>query len=622
MRTLVCLAVVSICGITFAQDADALLARVARHEEAQGRQALIELEQWVRSKPAAEVEKRFIAFLRGTATVSGKAAVCRHLSVMGTSASVPALAQLLSSEETVEMARYALERIPGEVPVDALRAALLKAPLKSRTGIINSLGVRRDTKAVPMLAKLASGVDSAIGGSAISALGRIASNDAIAALQSLRAKGSVTATQALLVAAETLRSPAIYRDLFTASAPAPVRVAALRGLASTEPQQAVARYAAALEDRDANVQAAAISGLGAIVSSDAEKALLAAMPKFDAQARARAIAALSMRANPPATAITKALEDVEPAVRASVLEALSRVSEPAAVPRLATLAASGSETDRAAARLALERMPGVTVDRAILTSINNAEPAVKIELVRVCGLRGIAEAADILLASASSSDRALRREALRALRESAGQAQIAPMLELLTSARQEADRREVERAVASALRRSPPAAGATVLSAYRAATAGNARASLLQILGQAGSKDALPVLMQALNDPSPDIVRAAILALTEWPEELPLTSLLVFAARTQNAAHQTLALRGVLKLLDLPTARSASDTVSMLEQIIKLAQQPDEKKAVLSLLPRVPSASGLKLAESAMADPALAEEAKIAVQRLKRALSQ
>jgi DNA-binding phage protein len=98
--------------------------------------------------------------------------------------------------------------------------------------------------------------------------------------------------------------------------------------------------------------------------------------------------------------------------------------------------------------------------------------------------------------------------------------------------------------------------------------------------------------------------------------------LLGFAGRTQNAAHQTLALRGVLKLLDLPSVRKAEETVALLEQVMKLAQQPEEKKAVLSLLPRVASARGLKLAEAALADQTVAEEAKIAVERLKRALSQ
>jgi HEAT repeat protein len=627
MRILIWVAMVSIAALALAQqavaqDMDEVLARVARYEEGQGRQALIDLERLVRARPAAEVESRLAAFLGSKATAAGKHAVCRHLSVIGTDRSVAALRPLLLSEDTAEMARYALERIPGSASLEALREALTKAPVRARVGVINSLGVRRDPQAAPMLVKLASGADAAQAEAAIAALGRIASKEAVAALRPLRAKGSRTAMEALLVAAETVKSVEIYQDLAVPAAPAAIRVAALQGLAAVEPSQAVARWKAALQDPDAEVQAAAVRGLGANPSEAAANALIEAMPRLNAQARVRAIAALSMRSNPPAATIAKAMEDPDAAVRASAMEALSRVSEPAAIQRLAMLAASGNESERAAARLALERMPGAAADRAMVAAIGNAEAAVKLELIRAAGLRGISEAGDELVRAAGSSDRALRREALRALRESASAAQVAGLLALLPATKQEADRRELERAIAAALRRSPPSAGEAVLSAYRSAKEPAARGSLLQVLGQSGSREALPVVMEALEDPSPEIVRAAILAVTEWPEESPVRDLLGFAGRTQNAAHQTLALRGVLKLLDLPSVRKAEETVALLEQVMKLAQQPEEKQAVLSLLPRVPAARGLKLAEAALADQTVAEEAKIAVERLKRALSQ
>ena len=79
---------------------------------------------------------------------------CRTLTVIGTAASVPALAALLADAELSHMARYALERIPAPEAAAALRDALPKLSGKLKIGVIGSLGVRRDEASVPALAAL------------------------------------------------------------------------------------------------------------------------------------------------------------------------------------------------------------------------------------------------------------------------------------------------------------------------------------------------------------------------------------------------------------------------------------------------------------------------------------
>ena len=70
---------------------------------------------------------------------------------------------MLTGEETSDMARYALERMPGEAVNDALRGALPNAKGKPKVGIINSLGERQDEKAVGALGELEVDVMSANG---------------------------------------------------------------------------------------------------------------------------------------------------------------------------------------------------------------------------------------------------------------------------------------------------------------------------------------------------------------------------------------------------------------------------------------------------------------------------
>ena len=114
-------------------------AIIATHGDAAARKAL---------------EKRLVDALAGGLSRSAQDYVCRKLRVVGTAQSVKALAALLPAEETSHIARYALERIPDEKAVEALRDALPKVSSKLKPGLIGSLGKRRDTKSIEAIAKL------------------------------------------------------------------------------------------------------------------------------------------------------------------------------------------------------------------------------------------------------------------------------------------------------------------------------------------------------------------------------------------------------------------------------------------------------------------------------------
>jgi hypothetical protein len=141
-------------------------------------------------------------------------------------------------------------------------------------------------------------------------------------------------------------------------------------------------------------------------------------------------------------------------------------------------------------------------------------------------------------------------------------------------------------------------------------------------MGQTGQPDALTVLRGALKDGGPELKRAAILGLSDWPTAEPLGDLLAIAKEPQSPAHQVLALRGYIKLAAIPAKRSPDDTARLLATALGLASQADEKKAVLALLPKYASTEALKVAEGALNDEAVGKEAKIAVDRIKRLLAE
>jgi HEAT repeat protein len=142
-----------------------------------------------------EKEQKLIAVLKSDAPLKVKADACRELSLVGTKESVAPLAALLGDEKLSHLARYGLEPIPDPAVDEELRSALAKLKGRPLIGVIGSLGVRRDTKAVGPLAELLKDTDSDVAQAAARALGRIGGGPATEALET--ALGSASAANQL-----------------------------------------------------------------------------------------------------------------------------------------------------------------------------------------------------------------------------------------------------------------------------------------------------------------------------------------------------------------------------------------------------------------------------------------
>ena len=122
--------------------------------------------------PSFAQEAKLIAVLKSGATQEEKAAACRQLARVATKQSVPVLASLLGDEKLSHMARYAMETIRDPSVDEALRDALGNFKGRPLQGVIGSLGVRRDAKAVDAIAKLLTGDDAGVGPGCRAGLGQ------------------------------------------------------------------------------------------------------------------------------------------------------------------------------------------------------------------------------------------------------------------------------------------------------------------------------------------------------------------------------------------------------------------------------------------------------------------
>jgi HEAT repeat protein len=187
-----------------------------------------------------ELESRLAALLSTDASRSAKDYICRKLMIIGTGASVPALAALLADKSLSHMARFALERIPGDEAGKALRDALAKVQGDQKVGVITSLGARRDDANVSSLSALLGESDGKVAAAAAHALGAIRSAAAAQALAGARPAGddakqavtdaSLACAEALLGAGKKTEATAIYTRYSGEDQPRHVRLAAKRGM--------------------------------------------------------------------------------------------------------------------------------------------------------------------------------------------------------------------------------------------------------------------------------------------------------------------------------------------------------------------------------------------------------
>lgn len=192
----------------------------------------------------AELEKRFAGLLGGGTSRAAKEYVCRKLMMIGTAASVPALAALLGDPDDSHMARFALERIAGPEAASALNKALGEVSDPLKVGMISSLAARRDKACVTVLTTLLAG-SPPLAIPAANALGAIQSAEAIQALAAANpfaAEGvgeavvnaRLTCAEGLLASGKRADALAIYQALAKAAAGKPdakaIELAATRGI--------------------------------------------------------------------------------------------------------------------------------------------------------------------------------------------------------------------------------------------------------------------------------------------------------------------------------------------------------------------------------------------------------
>lgn len=617
-------------------DIEAGLASIKEYDFGQTRENLVKISDIVaaaRDNDAAssKVEKAMAGFIEGQATLASKQFICGQLGYIGTDASVPSLAKLLGNDDTADMARMALERIPGEKADSALIEAAKKAEGIHLVGLLNTLGERRAKSALPVLEGSLKSSDEGVLTAAAAALGKLGSPEAIKALEEIRSKAPAatrpTIEDSILLAADHLRSggskpeaKAVYdRVLNNAEVSTPARAAALEGIARCGGDVSDL-IRAALTSNEPMRQQAVFAIIREIPTSIATGTAAELLPTLAPDLQIRMIAALEDRGDKEAR---KAITDLartskENLVKAAALAALAKIGDESDTGILVAAAAAGEKEPKEAAEFTLSRLAAKGTDEALLKQLAAAPEAEKIVIIKAIAARNMTSGVPALFTEARGQSQRVRVEAVRALGEVASPQSLPELVSLQLATQNPAEQAEVEKAVVATARRTPEGQpkAALVLAALQKADTDTAKASIFRALGMLGDPAGIAPLKAALTGGSDELRTASIKALNEWPDPTPINDLLEAAKSSPAPAQKLLAWRAFIRLASLTEKENAAAALDHYKTAIQGTDDDSIKRLALSRVAGIPSGGALRLAASQLEKESLRAEAEAAMLKI------
>ena len=587
-----------------------------------------------RKKAAQEKERQLIAVLKSDAAAKDKAIPCKQLAIYGSEAAVPALAALLPNKELASWARIALEAIPGPAADSALREAMGKLEGRLLVGVINSIAVRRDAKAVDALAGKLKDADTSVASAAAEALGRIGGDKAAEALgQSLAAApagirsavayGCILCAERRLAEGQADKAVALYDAVRKAAVPERRMLEATRGAILARKSAGIPLLVEQLRSPDKAHFGVGLRTARELPGPEATDTLVAELGRAKPGRQVMLLAALADRNDPKALpAVLAAAKSGQGGARVMAIGVLERLGNASCVPVLLDAALESDAAVASAAKSALTRLPGDDVDADVAARLPKAPAKVRQVLIELAAMRGINTTLPLMVGYAQDADAGVRAAAVAAIGALGGNQQAADLVKILQSATDAKDYGGIEKALTAVSVRGGAACVPHVMPLVRSEKA-PLRVVGLHALAAAGGPDALAAVKAAVEDKDAGVCDEAVRTLSNWPSKWPEDAgvaepLLALAKSSEKVAHRVLAIRGYLQYVQRTKKLKDAERLTKVDEVLALTKRPEEKRLVIAVLGRIRSVGSLKALGKLAADATVANEACSAIVNLLR----
>ena len=550
-----------------------------------------------------------------------KAIACKQLAIYGNKDAVSALAPLLADKQLSSWARIALEAIPDPAASDAIRETIGKLQGRLLVGAINSLGVRRDAKAVDLLIERLKDSDADVASAAAVALARIGGAPAVktleqslagspAAVRSAAAEGCILCAERALAQSQTDEAVRIYEAVRKADVPQQRILEATRGAVLARKTAGAPLLAELLQSTDKARFAVGLRTARELAGREVTDALMAELGRATPARQALLILALADRGDTAALpAVLRAAQSGPASLRIAAVRVLKRLGNASCVSVLLDAARAADEQLSQTALEVLADLPGKDVDADLAARLMKSEGKTREILIDLAGRRRIAAASAALLKAASDPDVQIRAAALTALGATIEFPNLSILISRVAKPQTPEDSVVAEKALSLACQRMPdPEACADKLIAAMAQCPVATKCKFLEILGALGGVKALKTVEAAAKDANPEILDAGSRLLGSWMSMDAAPVLLDLAKTAADEKYRIRAMRGYIRLARqfvLPDP----ERVAMCRTAMESATRDAEKKLVLEVLERYPSMGAFQLSIEAGKSPALKNDA-------------
>jgi acetyl esterase/lipase len=584
-----------------------------------------------KQSPSAEKAREAINVLK-SGTLADKALACKSLAVYGKADAVPFLAPLLVDEQLSSWARIALEVIPGRAADKALRDAMDKANGRLLVGIINSIGFRRDAKAVSALAAKLNDSDTEVASAAAVALGHIGGDKAVKVLQPLlatapaatrsaAAQGCVLCAEQFVAGKKFAKAIKLYDTVRKADLPKQRILEATRGAILARQADGVPLLLETLHSPDKAMFGIGLRTSRELPGSKVTEALAAELGRTPSERQGALLVAIADRNDAVGLPVViSSAKSGSKNLRLVAIELMGRLGNVAFVPVLLDGVVESDAEIADAAKTALGSLPADEVNQQLRARLPQASGNSRRALVKLAGERQIDGALPEFTKAANDSDAKVRAAGIKALGETVSVEELGVLTDLLAKSTSEDDISNVQAALESACARIKDKTACTKkIAPLLATSAPPAKGALLHVLGVVATPRALNAVKNATANSDATVRDAAIRVLADWSETAALPPLLEVLRKTQDETHRFLVLRGCVRLLDLDT-QSADKKVEIYSELLAGTQRADDRKVILSGLGNVTNAAALKLVEPLLDNADVKAEAKLAADKISAAL--
>lgn len=531
------------------------------------------------------------------------------------------IARLLTDDRLVNVARLALEPVPGAAVDAAFLHALDETSAGNRLALIQSIGNRRIASAVPTLAPLLKDSDEAIAAAAAKALGQIGNAAALAALEAAPDPAARNVVAARLACAWAAANPsestaAFQRVFHDPQVAATQHALALRGLLARDPSSASPTIVTTLASDDVALKRVALEAIRSLPAATLVPALLDKLATFDAPTKAAVIAAIGNVGDATAVAaLAPAVTDADAAVRTAALTALGALPGNKDVAlQLIRFLVDATGDDAKLARQSLARLNGPGVNETILATAAQGDAKLRVVALEAIAMRNLTEAMPALWKLRSDPDATVRAAALRSLGELAPASEQAAILAWTIAATDAQEISRAQRALANiSLRNHDETSRDRAIIDAVDHGAPEIQLRLLPVLTRLGSPAAAACAGRIAGSSVAKVASAATDTLARWPERNALPVLIATAERAPLDDVRLAAAKGAMGFIerkrDTPPNESADDVA----RLLAVTKNLETRKSLLVLLSRGASDPALALAEKLKTDSALAAEAGDAV---------